>query len=78
MGKSSEDLELERIQELRKAAGGHLQESKKSFKKVMAKHEESSTKESNNQHIGTKRRVCFICMIHLIKCLSVVTMKLCC
>lgn len=66
MGKTSEELELERIQELRKATKEHQQESKKSFKKVMAKHEESSTTESDNQHTGTKRRrVCFICMIHL-------------
>ena len=69
MSKTTEELELEKIKELRKAAGEHLEESKKSFKKIMTKQEsnekqEDNTKESNNQQIGTKRRrVCFMCDI---------------
>ena len=67
VSKTTEELELVKIKELRKAAGEHLEESKKSFKKIMAKQEpnekqEDNTKESNNQQIGTKRRrVCFMC-----------------
>lgn len=66
-----EELDLEKIKELRKAAGEDPQESKKSFKKTMAKQEsnnkkEDNTQESNNQQTGTKRRrVCFICVMHL-------------
>ena len=70
VGKTTEELELEKIKELRKAAGEDLQESKRSFKETMAKQEsnkkEDNTQESNNQQIGTKRRrVCFICVMHL-------------
>ena len=63
VGKSSEELEMDKIKELRKTAEEHLQESKKSFKKLMTKQESSDAqeedgkaKESAEQQRGTKRR----------------------
>ena len=70
VGKSSEELELEKIKELRKTAEEHLQESKKSYKKIMnnpanqgdsPEEENGKAKEKNDQQKGTKRRrVCSI------------------
>lgn len=54
---------MDKIKELRKTAEEHIQESKKSFKKLMTKQESSNTqeedgkaKESTEQQRGTKRR----------------------
>ena len=72
MGKTSEELELDKIKQMRKAAEEHLQESKKSFKKLMSNQanqgsgdsqEKNKTKERDeeDQQRGTKRRrVCSI------------------
>lgn len=78
VGKSSEELELDRIKELRKAAEEYLQESKKSFKKLMnnqgnqescdtLEEENGKVKERGDQQRGTKRhRVCFCSVLLLV------------
>ena len=61
-------MELDKIKELRKTAEEHLQESKKSFKKLMTmqesdsqKEENDNTKEKDDQRTGNKRRrVCLV------------------
>jgi len=71
MSKTSEELELDKIKQLRKATEEHLQESRKSFKKLMSnqgsgesqeEEENDKTKERHeDQQRGTKRRrVCSI------------------
>ena len=70
-GKTSEELELDKIKEMRKTAQEHLEESKKSFKKVMhnqtnresghsQEEETDKVKEGDDEQRGTKRRrVCY-------------------